>query len=177
MSESIGTKDFEAAIEKISSGDAKLAAEGVAIVVEIEQESIKFYSDQAENAKGSEIESFFSFLANQERAHLKAVGELKHALEGQGKWVEPLLPELKKPGIFSKKDWDKEQGMEGVTAILFALGKEKQAQAFYEKIAAGVEGEGVKRFFTALAGFEKLHVELLGQYVDDSFYSDELIMG
>ena len=101
---------------------------------------------------------------------------MKESLEREGKWIEPKIPESKRPEIFSKKDWDKGNS-EGITAVLFALWKEKEAQEFYLGIAKRLKNEGTKRFFNALAEFEKGHAEMLAEYVEESHYSRELIMG
>jgi len=172
----IGTKDFEQALGKIGSNDLKHVAEGIGIAAVIESEGISFYSRQAEKFKGQETEHFFNFLAGQEKEHLEAIESLKKALEEKGKWIKPSLPENRKPEIFSKKDWDKDQE-EGITAILFALWKEKQAQEFYQAIAEKIKNQGAKEFFKALAEFEKGHAEMLSEFVEDSYYSHELIMG
>jgi len=176
MAGAIGSKQLQDALEKIGSQDTKQAAEGISIATGIESESIAFYEKQAEKFSGQEMEHFFRFLAGQEKEHLQAINELKAGLKKEGKWLEPALPKKERPGIFSKKDWDKENS-EGITAILFALWKEKQAQEFYEGIAARLKQEGAKRFFLALADFEKGHAALLSEYAEDSYYTHELIMG
>jgi rubrerythrin len=102
---------------------------------------------------------------------------MRLSLLKKGKWIEPKLPKPEKPRIFSEKDWDREQGGDAVTPILFALWKEKQAQEFYSSAAAKVKSLGAKRFFSALAEFEKNHAEMLAGFVEDSFYTHELIMG
>lgn len=176
MEKAIGSEELQAALEKISSGDAKEASNGVSIAAGIEAESVAFYSRQAEEFKGTETEKFFVFLANQEKMHLEAINGLVDSLKERGVWVAPSLPRAARPKIFSKRDWDKGK-KEGLTAVLFALWKEKQAQEFYEGIAKIVGDERVRGFFLALAEFEKGHAELLSEYAEDSYYTRELIMG
>ncbi|MBN2067115.1 MAG: ferritin family protein [Candidatus Diapherotrites archaeon] len=175
MAETIGAKELKQALEKVSSNDLNQVAEGIAIAAGIESEGIAFYEKQAALFEG-ETKSFFTFLAGQEKEHLQAINELKNTLEKTGQWVEIMLPELKKPKIFSKKDWDK-GNKDGLTAVLFALWKEKQAREFYEGVAKAIQDEGAKQFFLALAEFEKMHAALLEEYVEDSYYTHELIMG
>ncbi len=176
MEKTIGSKELEKALEQIGSGNASEAAKGIGIALEIEQESISFYSAQAKKAKGTEKEAFFKFLANQEKDHLEAINALKESLEKEGEWINPELSGKERPEIFAKKDWGKED-LEGLTAILFALWKEKQAQEFYEGIAKSVQDAQAKEFFKALAEFEKGHGEMLSEYAEESYYSHELIMG
>jgi rubrerythrin len=169
------SEQLREALGKVSSEDLKEVAQGVATAAQIESEGISFYGRQAKKFEGSDTGHFFKFLQGQEEEHLKAIGELKQALEEKGQWIEPQLskPEVK---MFSKKDWDKENS-EGITAILFAMWKEKQAREFYEGIASRIKNEGAKRFFLALAEFEKGHAEMLEEFVEDSYYTHELIMG
>lgn len=168
-------KKLEEALEKIASKDSKKAAEGIAIASGIESESIAFYTRQAEKAEG-EMESFFGFLARQEKQHLEAIKQMQKNLEEKGLWKKPALEKKETMKVFSKKDWDR-GNEEGITAILFALWKEKQAQEFYLRIANSVESSEAKQFFEALAAFEKGHADLLAEYVEDSYYTRELIMG
>lgn len=176
MTEFIGKKELENALKKVSSKDVKEVAEGLSIAAGIESESIGFYSKQAEKFTGEETGYFFTFLANQEREHLQLIQKLKEGLESKGTWVEVSVPKDKRPEMFSKKDWDKGK-KEGLTAILFALWKEKQAREFYLGIAERIGNKSVKEFFKALAEFEKGHEELLSELVEESYYTRELIMG
>lgn len=176
MAEAIGSKELEKALKDISSGDLKKVALGIGVAAGIESESIKFYSRQAEKFRGGQEEHFFKFLAKQEEEHLQTLNSLKASLEKEGKWIEVKLSDMKKPEIFPKRDWDKEKG-EGITAVLFALWKEKQAREFYEGIAKGIKEKGAREFFLALAEFEKGHAEMLEEYVEESYYTHELIMG
>lgn len=176
MEKAIGSEELEKALEQIASGNASEATKGIEIALGIEQESISFYTAQAEKTKGTEREQFFRFLAKQEEGHLEAINSLKESLETKGTWIKPVLPGKERPEIFAKKDWDKKD-LEGLTAVLFALWKEKQAQEFYEKIAEKVNDAQAKEFFKALAEFEKGHGEMLSEYAEESYYSHELIMG
>ncbi len=174
--ETIGSKQLNQALERVSSPDLKQVADGILIAAGIESESIAFYENQAAKFQGGQMEHFFNFLAGQEKEHLGAVAGLKEALLKEGKWVEPKLPKKERPKIFSKRDWDK-GAQEGLTAVLFALWKEKQAREFYEGVGARIKSNGAKNFFLALADFEKMHAEMLEEYVKDSYYAHELIMG
>ncbi len=176
MNGKIGLNEVRAALQNVSSKDLKKMTKGIAIAIGIEEEGISFYSKQAGQFRGSETEHFFQFLAGQEKEHLKAINSLKESLEQKGKWIQPKLPKKERPAIFAKKDWDK-GNKEGLTAVLFALWKENQAQEFYLGIAERVEDKGAKQFFLALAEFEKMHAEMLAEYAEESYYTHELIMG
>jgi rubrerythrin len=177
MADTIGIGQLAEALKRISSNDLKKVASGLEMALGIEHESIRFYAAQAEKSKGKAIGQFFLFLAGQEKSHLKAIGELRGSLLEEGKWVEPKLPAKAKPEVFAGKDWDNGAGSEPVAAVLFALWKEKLAQEFYSGAAEKTRNAGAKRFFAALAEFEKTHAEMLGEYAEESFYTHELIMG
>lgn len=176
MATIVGVKEIESAMKKVSSGNAKRAAEGLIVALAIERESIAFYSAREQKAMDSDSRSFFSFLAGQEREHFAAINSLRESLEKSGKWIVPKLSKGK-PVIFSKKDWDKKEGEQAFTAVLFALWKEKTAMEFYLGIAEKAKDKKIKDFFSALADFEKSHAELLGELAEQSFYTNELIMG
>ena len=176
MADTVGTKEIKDALNMVASDDLIEVAKGLEVAAGIEREGIDFYGRQAKKFGGQETGDFFAFLAGQEKEHLAAITELKEALEKQGRWAAPKIPANEKPKIFSKKGWDKDH-KDAVTAVLFALWKEKQAQEFYEGLAQRVKNAAVAKFFRGLALFEKGHAEMLGEYVDSSFYTNELIMG
>jgi len=164
-----------AAAELVSSGNKDDIARGLGTAESIEQESIAFYTTWAQKAKNLEMKKFFEFMVDQEKGHLEAIGKLKASIAEKGEWQ---VPELQKTDfkVFTEKDWDKgEQG--AVTAVLFALWKEREAREFYYSISANVTDANAKKFFEALAEFEQDHADMLGEYVEESFYSHELIMG
>ena len=168
-------KDLMAAAELISSGNRDDLVKGLGTAESIEQESIAFYTTWAQKAKNMEMKKFFEFMAGQEKGHLEAIGKLKASIGEKGEWD---IPELQKADfkVFTEKDWDKGE-QDAVTAVLFALWKEREAREFYLSAAANVKDESARKFFEALAEFEQGHADMLGEYIEESFYSHELIMG
>ncbi len=159
----------------VSSENKDDIVRGLGTAEKIEKESIDFYSHWTEKAQNSELKDFFRFMVNQEKGHLAAINKLKESIQDNGEWLKAELPK-EDFKVFAKKDWDKDE--EGaVTAILFALWKEKEAEEFYRKAAEKIRDEQGRAFFNELAEFEKGHAEMLGEFVEDSFYSHELIMG
>jgi len=63
-----------------------------------------------------------------------------------------------------------------MTAILYALWREKKAAEFYSQAASKTKGE-VKKFFEELSHFEEGHVKLIESFVEAEANSGELIMG
>jgi len=159
----------------VSSGSKGEIARGLSTAVSIEQESIDFYSNWAGKAQNSELKEFFKFMVKQEEGHLAAINKLKESIQEKGEWLKANIP-MEDFKVFAPENWDKGQEI-AVTAILFALWKEKEAEEFYRKTAEKISDEKGKAFFNELAEFEKGHAEMLGEFVEDSFYSHELIMG
>ncbi len=168
-------KELMDAANLVSSENKKDIARGLATAVSIEQESIDFYSRWAKKVSNPNAKNFFNFLVIQEQGHLEAINELKASIESDGSWVLPKMPK-EDFSPFAPADWDKGEE-NAVTAVLFALWKEREAREFYFKVAAGVIAPNGKKFFELLAAFEQEHADFLGEYVEESFYSNELIMG
>lgn len=170
-------KDFENSLKLVSSQNKKEIAKGIALAAVIEWESIEFYSAQEKKFSLETDKKFFAFLVEQEKTHLSMINGLKAALEANKKWSEPDTTKMNWPEIFPPKDWDKQETDGALTAILFALWKEKQAREFYLGIAEKAKDKAIQKFFLHLAGFEKSHAELLESFVDNSFYTQDMIMG
>ncbi|MFH1234972.1 MAG: ferritin family protein [Candidatus Diapherotrites archaeon] len=169
------SRDLEKAVALVSSKNKAKIAEGLEVAEKIEKDGIEFYSRQAEKAQSAELRDFFNFLAGQEKEHLESILSVNTSLLEKGKWpAKPLSKFTFRQ--FSKKDWDK--GMDSaVNAMLFALWKEKEASEFYSGAAEKISDKNGKKFFLALSEFEKGHADMLSEFVEDSFYSHELIMG
>lgn len=159
----------------ISSNNMEEIAKGLGTAEGIERESIEFYSNQAKKASDSHLQGFFEFLVEQEKEHLNAINKLRKAVEEKGEWTIPELPKAEFK-VFSERNWDKGKESE-VTPVLFAFWKEKEAQEFYSKTAKQIKNEKGREFFEKLAEFEKGHADMLSEYIEDSFYSHELVMG
>jgi len=168
-------KELMEAVDLVSSDNKEDIARGLATAATIEQESIDFYSRWAEKVSNSDAKNFFNFLVKQEQEHLTAINELKLSIESDGSWVLPKMPK-EDFSVFAPSEWDKGEE-DAVTAVLFALWKEREAREFYLKAASLVRDVNGKKFFELLAAFEQDHADMLGEYVEESFYSNELIMG
>ena len=143
------------------------------IAQHVEEASKGFYEAEVEKTKGSELNSFFAFLVKEEDMHLAKILELKAEIE---KSEGPITQEIKfvintPPSIHAIP-----AGQHEITAVLYALWREKKAVEFYAEAAEKTLGS-VKKFFMELAEFERGHVSLLETIVEDSQNTNELIMG
>jgi len=163
------------AADLVSSGNKEDIQRGLSIAASVEKESIEFYSKQAEKSKNAELKKFWEWLVKEEKGHLKAIENVKKSVQESNDWMLMAMPneEFK---AFAEKDWDREE-QDSFTAVLFALWKEEEAKKFYLKAAAQTKDENAKKFFEKLADFEHSHARLLGEFVEESYYSHELIMG
>ncbi|MFA6269108.1 MAG: ferritin family protein [archaeon] len=143
------------------------------IAEHIESSSMDFYKKESTKTQNGELHPFFVFLVKEEEMHLAKILELRKLLEqSQG----PLKHEIKftnnkPPGIHAIP-----AGQQEMTAVLYALWREKKAVEFYSDAEDKTLG-AVKKFFGELAEFEKGHVALLEKIVEESQNTDELIMG
>ena len=124
-----------------------------------------------EKTKGTELEAFFAFMEKEEEMHLAKILELKAQLENKEELTEIVFETNTAPQIHSIP-----AGKDDMTALLYALWREKKAQDFYEQASKKTSGK-VSHFFSELANFEHGHVLLLEEYVENVQNADELIMG
>ncbi len=143
------------------------------IAQHVEEASKGFYEAEVEKTLGSELNPFFSFLVKEENMHLAKILELKKEIEkSEGKITKEIKFIVNVPPTIHAIP----AGQQEMTAVLYALWREKKAVEFYTEASEKTLGS-VKKFFNELAEFEKGHVALLEKIVEDSQNTTELIMG
>ncbi len=158
-------------IEQLDGDSKESILKALNLAEHVEKTSSDFYEKEVLKTKGTELEAFFAFMAREEDMHLAKIEELKAQLDAGGEITKVGFEKNAAPEIHSIPG-----GQEELTAILFALWREKKAVDFYEK--AGLKTSGnVKTFFEELTEFERGHVALLEAYVESMQNADELIMG
>ncbi len=166
----VKAKEIFETINQMNPNDKETILKALSLAEHIETSSMLFYSKKVEKTRGSELEDFFRFMVNEEEMHLKKVLELKKMIDA--KKTEKIIFDIHSaphPKIING-------GKDEMTALLFALWREKKAAEFY--IGAAEKSEGiVKDFFEELAKFEKGHVQLFEEYVESMQNTNELIMG
>jgi rubrerythrin len=169
-------KDFVSAQEIIKAlddldNDSQEAIMKVLNLAEhVESTSKTFYEDEEKRTKGTELEAFFAFLVKEETMHLEKILAMKKNVKN-GKIKEIGFERNVAPHIHAIP-----AGNHEMTAILYALWREKKAQEFYADAGKKTKGT-IKKFFSELAEFEQGHVRLLEEYLDDMQNAGELIMG
>ena len=167
----VGAKEILDVIEQLDGDSQNSIIKALNLAEHIERTTGEFYSKEVDKTKGTELESFFAFMVREETMHLAKILELKKALEAGGEITKVGFDINDAPKITSIK-----AGQEEMTAILYALWREKKAVDFYQKASEKTNGN-VKAFFEELTDFEKGHVALLEEYVEQMQNVDELIMG
>jgi rubrerythrin len=169
----VKAKEILETIKKLDHDSTESILHALNIAQHIEEASKGFYEKEVEMTKGSELNAFFAFLVKEESMHLAKILELQKLLQKKG---GPIGYQIKfainKPaGVHAIP-----AGMQEMTAVLYALWREKKAAEFYAE-AAEKTTNSVSRFFMELADFERGHVALLEAIAENSQNTDELIMG
>ena len=167
----VKAKEVLRIIEQLDPNSKESIIKALNLAEHVEKTAGEFYANEVEKTKGSELESFFAFMVKEEDMHLAKIQELKNQLQNGGEVTKIGFTKNAAPQIHAIS-----AGQEEMTAILYALWREKKAEDFYSKAAGRTEGN-VRVFFEELAVFERGHVELLEQYVELMQNADELIMG
>lgn len=138
---------------------------GLTVGIELETRGRNFYMEKYEQTK-SEL---LRFLADQELSHLRALENVKEIIEKRSQWSEVRAIQLKlfgRPHLF-KGERTEPRISEGSTyrdILLAALSVERQSEEFYTRMAEKVKDDDAKTFFTALAGFERQHYDLIKEF-------------
>ncbi len=169
----VKAKEVLKAVQELDSESKESIIHALNIAQHVEESSKGFYEAEAEKTKGSELNPFFVFLVKEENMHLTKILELKKELE---KTQDPLKQEIKFITNKFPQIHAIPAGQQEMTAVLYALWREKKAVEFYTDAAIKTKGS-VRKFFSELAEFEKGHVALFEQIVEDSQNTSELIMG
>ena len=167
----VGAKEVLEVIKALDGDSKESILRALNLAEHVEETAGNFYQKEAEKTKGTPLEAFFVFMVKEEDMHLAKIKELKENLETSEtvmhvSFDKNIAPEIKAIPA----------GQEDMTALLYALWREKKAEDFYRKASEKTTGE-VAKFFLDLAEFEKGHVQLLEEYVENVQNADELIMG
>jgi len=138
------------------------------IAIKVEQKGKDFYAGNVDKVVNPSIKPFIEFLSREEDKHLEMLANVRKSLKESEKWIEPLdnredtekmLSELQ---AFKGRDATKEvRDANDLTIITTGMDMERKLMDFYSRFADKLtDGEG-KRFFGALAAWEKTHLELL----------------
>lgn len=157
-------------LEKLDSDSESSIIGALNLAEHVEKTSKEFYEKEANKTKGTELEPFFNFLVKEEEMHLEKILELKKNIN-EKKAEKIGFEQNAAPQIHVIP-----AGQNDLTAVLYALWREKKAAEFYAQAASKTTGV-VKSFFEELSHFEEGHVKLIESYVEAETNAGELIMG
>jgi len=169
----VKAKEVLKAIKELDSESKESIIHALNIAQHVEEASKGFYEKEAEKTLGSELNPFFVFLVKEENMHLAKILELKEEIQ---KTERKIIKEIKFTTNTPPLIHAIPAGQQEMTAVLYALWREKKAVEFYADAAEKTKGS-VKKFFMELAEFERGHVSLFERIVEDSQNTSELIMG
>ena len=167
----VGAKEVLEIIKQLDGDSKESILRALNLAEHVEKTAGDFYQKEVEKTKGTELEAFFIFMVKEEEMHLTKIKELKANLENNQTKMEIQFNKNIAPEIRAIP-----AGKDDMTALLYALWREKKAEDFYRKAGEKTTG-AVGKFFLELAEFEKGHVILLEDYVDHIQNANELIMG
>jgi len=164
------TSEILSALDTLDANSSESILKALAVAENEEKSAMNFYDTEKKKNLGNELESFFDFMYREEVMHYSKIQELKKSInDGSAKKI--TFEHQKHPIIHFKN-----HGSGEMTAVLFALWREKKAIEFYSAASAKTKGN-VRAFFDELVKFEKGHAQMLEDYVESMQNVDELIMG
>ncbi|VVB74818.1 Uncharacterised protein [uncultured archaeon] len=164
------TSEILSALDTLDANSSESILKALAVAENEEKSAMNLYDKEKKKNLGNELESFFDFMYREETMHYAKIQELKkNVKDGSSKKI--TFEHQKHPIIHFKN-----HGSGEMTAVLFALWREKKAVEFYSGASAKTKGN-VKAFFDELVKFERGHVEMLEEYVESMQNVGELIMG
>jgi len=164
------TEEILKTLDTLDANSSESILKALVVAENEEKGAMDFYDKEKQKNLGNELEAFFDFMYREEAMHYAKIQELKKSIkDGTAK---KITFEHKKHPIVHFKN----HGSGEMTAVLFALWREKKAIEFYSAASAKTKGN-VKAFFDELVKFEKGHAGMLEEYVESMQNVDELIMG
>jgi rubrerythrin len=164
-------KEILNVIEQLNGDSKESILKALNLAEHVEKTSGEFYKLEAKKTKGTHLQDFFLFMEKEEEMHLAKILELKEQIENKEELTEIGFEKNVAPKIHTIP-----AGKDDITALLYALWREKKAHDFYKQASKKTKGK-VSNFFLELANFEHEHILLLEEYVENVQNADELIMG
>ena len=135
---------------------------GVETAIDLEVRSIEYYTEKSKKIKSKTAAVLLTFIAGEEKTHLKQLEELKRSLAKNKRWISAeKLGKPKGPKLYGKGTEpiiEEESGDVGI--LLAAARSEREAKEFYEDFSSRIADKEGSRFFKKLAEFEQTHYDL-----------------
>ena len=164
------TSEILSTLDTLDANSSESILKALVVAENEEKSAMDFYDKEKKKNLGNELEAFFDFMYREETMHYAKIQELKKSIKDGA--AKKIVFEHKQHPIVHFKN----HGSGEMTAVLFALWREKKAVEFYSAAAERTKGS-VKKFFEELSDFEKIHVALFEAILDSTQNVSELIMG
>ncbi len=147
------------------SHNAARLAESIRMAIDMEKSGRAFYLQAAEKTAHPTGKAVFSRLANEETLHLLTFERMLDDAEALSNWRDllksyPTHPPLPIFGEKAQKSI-KNDAMDELQALRVAMQQEREAMAYYGRIAESAEVEGVREIFKFVREQEVYHYDLL----------------
>jgi rubrerythrin len=149
---------------------ARSKTDAIKIAMDAEQKAHNYYSQSAQKAINPKGKELFSQLAAFELNHYNYLKSLLTSLQEGNGWISYAGAQFSEtPRSSEAKNSSTEEGLkDDVLSILSkAIEDEKNASAYYTKLAEETDDPAGKEMFKKLAEEEKLHTKIL----NDQWYS------
>jgi rubrerythrin len=150
---------FEEVLEEVSQ--LKTPEETIALAVEREKEAKNFYLEKAASSEDAKLKDLYAHLADEEAKHIEYLEKYRKTKQ---------LPIVKSPipagQSFIPEFTENDNKLGPIAVLLAALRHERKSEYFYSEMAKQTEDESRKKFFELLAGYERVHYELIDNYIE-----------
>ena len=147
-------------------------AEAIRLAIDLEKNGRKFYTEAAEKAQTDSGKKIFKMLAHEEVLHLVTFQKMLDQMGNASDWRDlikeyptarqvPVFGERATPGKAAKAQTDE------VEALRIAMKNEKEAIAFFDKIAHLATDETTQNVFEFVKKQEEYHYDLLQAELDN----------
>lgn len=138
----------------------------------LEENSNKFYADEAKRAKLPNTKKFLQELAKEELGHKELIANLEKKIEA-GEDIPKITKKIKSLNIADFVGRNKlNDDADFIDILAVAMAKEKEAVKVYSTFADSLEDGKVKELFDFLINEEKRHLRRFEEDYDD--YTDEM---
>lgn len=143
--------------------------EALTAAIDMEKKGYDFFSETAQKADEELAKEVFTFLANEELNHIKAIEKYsQESLSGENASADEVIAEIKdnRPGktiddLFTNLSGTVPLEGTNLDAYKFAMDFERKGGEFYKKAEAEATDPGAKKLFGFLVGEEQKHFKIV----------------
>lgn len=147
-------------------------AEAIKMAMDLEKNGRKFYTEAAEKAETESGKKIFKMLAHEEVLHLATFQKMLDQMGNISDWRELVkeYPQARQVPVFGEKAPASQVAKarsDEVEALRIAMKNEKEAIAYFDKIAHLAKDEPTQKVFEFVKQQEEYHYDLLQAELDN----------